>query len=132
MRITVAFLLASLFLLAALPTLAAHPDVTIKMMAQNNSGENGTATLSDLNGKTRVVIHLTHEKLTGDQPAHIHPGSCAKLNPAPKYVLKNVVLGHSNTVVEVPMTALLGGHYAINVHESKKQIAVYVSCGTIP
>lgn len=132
MRIGVASLAILTLVSVSAPAFAAHPDVTIKMVAQNGSGENGTATLSDLNGRTRVVIHVQHENTTGVQPAHIHPGTCANLNPAPKYPLKDVVLGDSNTIVDVPMSSLLGGKYAINVHESKQNIAKYVSCGNIP
>jgi hypothetical protein len=118
---------------AVLPASAAHPDVTFKMHAQNGSGENGTATLTDLGGgRTRVVIALQHENTTGNQPAHIHMGPCAQLNPAPKYILKNVILGHSNTTIDVPIAKLLGAHMAVNVHESKEKIGRYVSCGDIP
>lgn len=132
MRIGVATICLLTCLAVNAPALAAHPDVTVRMLSQNHSGENGSATLTDMNGRTRVVIHVLHENTTGVQPAHIHPGTCAKLNPAPKYPLKNVVLGDSNTIVDVPITALLGGHYAINIHESAKNIQKYVSCGNIP
>jgi hypothetical protein len=131
-------ILASLFVAAGvvcafvLPASAAHPDVTIKMHAQNGSGEYGTATLTDLGGRTRIVVALKGENTTGNQPAHIHLGSCAHLNPAPKYPLKNVILGHSNTIVDVPIAKLLGGHMAVNVHESAKNLGRYVSCGDIP
>lgn len=117
---------------AVLPASAAHPDVTIKMHAQNGSGEWGTATLTDLGAQTRVVIALQHENTTGNQPAHIHMGPCSHLNPAPKYFLKNVILGHSNTTINVPIAKLLGAHMAVNVHESKEKIGRYVSCGDIP
>lgn len=112
---------------------SSHPDVTFRMHSQNRSGENGSATLTDLgNGQTRVVVHVLNENTTGDQPAHIHPGTCRDLNPIPRYVLKNVVLGHSNTVIAAPMSKLLGGHWAVNVHESKENLKKYVSCGNIP
>jgi hypothetical protein len=114
------------------PAVAAHPDVTIKMHAQNGSGEYGTATLTDLGGRTRVVIALQHENTLGNQPAHVHLGPCAKLNKAPKYPLKNVILGHSNTTVDVPINEILGHGMAINVHESASQLGRYVSCGNIP
>jgi hypothetical protein len=128
----VAVIAACLVLAVARTALGAHPDVVVKLLQQNSSGEYGTATLSDLDGRTRVVIDLEHENTSGDQPAHIHLGSCAKLNPAPKYPLKSVILGHSNTVVDVPMKTLLGGTMAINVHESTKQLTKYVACGDIP
>lgn len=110
-----------------------HRDVTFRMHSQNRSGENGSTTLTDLGGgQTRVVVHVLNENTTGEQPAHIHPGSCKRLNPVPRYVLHDVVLGHSNTVVDVPMDKLLGGHWSVNVHESKENLKKYVSCGTIP
>jgi len=131
-RLASLFVTAGMLCAAVLPASAAHPDVTIKMHAQNGSGEWGTATLTDLGGRTRVVIALQHENTTGNQPAHIHMGPCAHLNPAPKYFLKNVILGHSNTTIDVPIAKLLGAHMAVNVHESAKDIGRYVSCGDIP
>ena len=105
--------------------------MTIMMKAQNGSGESGTATLTAMGGRTRINIGLENENATGDQPAHVHLGSCAKLNPAPKYPLKSVVLGKSNTIVDVPLSTLTGGKMAINVHESPKNLTKYVSCGDI-
>ena len=105
--------------------------ITVVMMPLNGSGESGTATLTAMGNKTRVNIGLKGENTTGDQPAHIHMGSCPKPNPAPKYPLKNVVLGKSNTVVDVPISKLTGGNMSINVHESAKNLGKYVACGNI-
>ena len=105
--------------------------ITVVMTPLNDSYESGTATLTAMGNKTRVNIGLKGENTTGDQPAHIHAGSCPKPNPAPKYPLKNVVLGKSNTVVDVPISSLTGGKYSINVHESAKNIGKYVACGNI-
>jgi hypothetical protein len=105
------------------------PTVVV-MHAENGSGENGTATLTSVSGGTKVVISLKNAK--GTQPAHIHPGPCSKLAPAPKYALNNVVNGSSTTIVKAPLSDLLGKHYAINVHESTTNLAKYVSCGNIP
>jgi hypothetical protein len=132
MRFIVFGILALACLGMSIPALAAHAPVTVKMAALNGSGETGTATLSDMAGKTKVVIKLTGESASGSQPAHIHPGTCAKLNPAPKYLLKNVVGGTSTTVVDAPLASLLGGKFAINVHESAANLQKYVSCGNIP
>jgi len=107
--------------------------VTVVMKAQNGSGESGTATLTPLDaGRTRVVIGIKGENTTGKQPAHIHMGTCAKLNPAPKYPLKDVVLGKSNTIVDVPIETITTGGMAINVHESAANLKKYVACGDIP
>jgi hypothetical protein len=130
--IGIVFILSCLSVLGYAGLASPHRDVTLRMLSQNHSGENGSATLTDLNGRTRVVIHVLNENTTGNQPAHIHTGSCSKLNPAPKYPLKNVVLGTSNTIVDVPMSKLLGSRFAINVHESPNELTKYVSCGNIP
>lgn len=107
--------------------------VTVVMRAQNGSGESGTATLTPLDAsRTRVVINLKGENATGKQPAHIHMGTCAKLNPVPKYPLKDVVTGRSNTIVDAPIETITAGGMAINVHESAANLKKYVVCGDIP
>jgi hypothetical protein len=107
--------------------------VTVVIKPLNGSGESGTATLTPLDAsRTRVVISLKGESATGSQPAHIHMGTCAKLNPAPKYPLKNVVMGKSNTVVDAPIETITTGGMAINIHESATNITKYVACGDIP
>ena len=45
--------------------------------------------------------------------------------------LQNVVNGKSVTTVDVPLTKLLNGKYAVNIHRSAKQLKVYVVCGDI-
>ena len=114
--------------------LAADPNasVTIKMAAQNNSNETGTATLTQAGKNVQVTIDLSNAPAAA-QPAHIHPGTCAKLNPAPKYPLSNVVNGKSTTTLKnVNLGDLTSGAFAINVHKSTSDLATYVSCGDIP
>src|SRR5947207_4498308 len=106
--------------------------VTVKMGAQNKSGETGTAKLTAEGAdKTRVEISLKGGPKGVDQPAHIHEGSCAKLDPKPKQGLENVVDGKSTTVVPMGLADLRKGNLAINVHKSKDDIKTYVSCGDI-
>ena len=104
--------------------------VTVRMHAQNKSGESGTAKLTPMGAdKTQVVISLKGAPKGTPQPAHIHEGSCAKLDPKPKYGLENVVDGKSSTVVPQGIDAVRG--MAINVHKSADDIKTYVSCGDI-
>lgn len=114
------------------PTPATSPrTMKVQMAAQSNSGQNGTATVSETaDGQTRVVIELTGGP-AGPQPAHIHPGSCANLNPQPKYGLNDVVNGKSETTVPVKLDELIAGKFAINVHKSSEEVSVYFSCGNI-
>jgi hypothetical protein len=103
----------------------------IRLLEQNKSGETGTATLFD--GTKGLIVKL---RMSGggdvDQPAHIHKGTCDKLDPKPTYPLKTVHDGQSEWTVEgVTIAQLQKSPYAINVHKSAKEAAIYVSCGNI-
>jgi hypothetical protein len=112
---------------------AAMAPMQFRLADQNNSGEQGTATM--LQGVNGVIVKL---RLTGgaegvDQPAHIHKGTCAKLDPKPTYPLTMVKDGISQTTVPNTTVAdLQKGDYAINVHKSGKEATIYVACGNIP
>jgi hypothetical protein len=103
--------------------------LTIQMRALNNSGQTGTATLTAVDGKTRVQIELVNPAPEG-QPVHVHSGSCSKLGSV-KYPLPNVVNGRSDTTIDASLLDLLSSQSAINVHRSAPQASVYVSCGEI-
>lgn len=107
--------------------------VSVRMRAVEKSGEAGTARLTALGSeRTQVDITVKGAPKGVAQPAHIHEGTCDKLNPQPKWGLNNVVNGKSRTQVPVGLEALQGGEFAINVHKSAENISVYVSCGQIP
>jgi hypothetical protein len=80
----------------------------------------------------QVVVSITGEPAGVPQPTHIHEGTCAKLNPAPKYPLSNTVDGKGTSMVkDVKLSDLTAGKYAINIHKSTSDIATYVACGNI-
>jgi LPXTG-motif cell wall-anchored protein len=117
----------------ALPTTAAAQSqtLTLTMNAQNNSGISGTATFTDLgNGKTRVMMQVSGAG-PGPEPAHIHPGSCAQLDPTPAFTLTSVTNGTSTTDVDSTLEELVNGHYAIHMHKSPDELTVYVACADI-
>jgi hypothetical protein len=105
--------------------------VTVRLAQQNKSGEKGTARLTPQGDKTKVDINIKGGPKGVSQPAHIHDGSCAKLDPKPKYGLQNVVDGKSTSEVPVKLDELTGGNLAINVHKSAEDIKTYVACGDI-
>ena len=106
--------------------------ITIKMGAQNGSKQDGKATFSDTRGGLHVTIELKNEPANASEPAHIHQGLCAKLNPAPWKALHNVIHGMSDTTLPgVTVGDLKKAHYAVNVHESAANLKRYVSCGDI-
>jgi hypothetical protein len=105
--------------------------VTIQLMEQNGSGQNGTATLMGTDaGTTRVMLQFSNGTTTA-QPAHIHAGSCANLDPKPAFPLTSAVNGASETTVNVSLEDLLAGNYAINVHKSATEASIYTACGDI-
>ena len=132
-RITAVLALALGFLtfMALAGAAAAADPVTIQVKVQNNSGQAGTATLTDMgNGTTKVMVDTTNPTAAA-QPIHIHEGTCATLNPQVKYALTTTANGKSESTVSVPLATLLASPHAINVHKSPQEAAVYVSCGEI-
>lgn len=120
---------------AAAPSTAAQASsgaVEVTLGELNGSGETGTATLMPAGaGKTRVVAEIMNAT-SRSQPAHIHRGTCAQLDPTPLYGLVNVQNGRSETVVDVPLSKLTAGGLALNVHQSNDQLDRYVACGNLP
>lgn len=110
--------------------LAAH-SLAINMGQQNNSGEAGSANVTDVKGGINVSVEIKQPK-GASQPAHIHKGTCSKLDPAPWKPLKPVVDGKSFThIAGVTVADLKKGKYAINVHKSANDLKTYVSCGDL-
>jgi hypothetical protein len=110
---------------------AGDKPITVKLGAQNKSGETGSAKLTPQGDQTKVEISLKGTPKGVAQPAHIHEGSCAKLDPKPKYGLESITDGKSTTVVPVSIDTLLGEKMAINVHKSGEDLKTYVACGDI-
>lgn len=111
------------------PTNTVAMDVILD--AQNDSGETGTVTLTEVNGKTKVIVTVQNEPAGASQPAHIHLGAC----PTPgavEYPLSNVVNGTSETVLDVDLATIKSKMpLAINVHKSAEEVKVYVACGDL-
>jgi hypothetical protein len=109
-------------------------EMTVNLVEQNGSSESGTARLTAAGDKTKVVLDVRNPSATmasEPQPAHIHKGSCAKLDPTPAYALADVMDGKSTSTVDVKLDVLRHGAFAINVHKSAAQIQTYVACGEI-
>jgi hypothetical protein len=106
--------------------------LNIVLGQQNKSGETGSATVTNVPGGIKVDIALKGEMSGASEPAHIHQGTCAKLNPAPYKPLSNVINGRSTTIVKgMSVADVKKGRYAINVHKSAAQLTHYVSCGDL-
>jgi hypothetical protein len=104
-------------------------DIFVMLTEQNGSGESGTATLTPLGNRTKVVLNLKGA-VAPRQPAHIHEGSCEQLDASPAYGLSQVKSGASTSIVEAKLSALRHGSFAINV-ESAGATGSGVACGEI-
>ena len=110
---------------------AVMTDITVTLSEQNKSGEVGTATLSEVDGKVKVTLNLTGAPADVTQPAHIHVGACPDVG-AVKYPLTSPVNGVSETMLDVTLAQLKSElPLGINVHKSAKEASVYVSCGDL-
>ncbi len=128
-------LLASLLLAACSPA-----QVIVVMNSENNSGQNGTATLTDLGGKTGIVVRIKRSEFGESQPIHLHTGRCGEIGV--RADLKNKTLGLSDVrptdgglagtdaELEIPLKDLTTGDWVINVHDAL-DFSLYVSCGNI-
>jgi hypothetical protein len=113
------------------PASAQGQSITLSLASQNNSGVTGTAVITEIaGGKLRVEIHANGAG-PGPEPAHIHQGTCASLDPAPKYSLNPVVNGASTTEVDGSLRDLTASPYAIHMHKSSEELPVYVACADI-
>ncbi|MEK9208449.1 MAG: thioredoxin family protein [Patescibacteria group bacterium] len=105
--------------------------VAIAMNALNASGQTGKATLSDMNGKTKVVVEISSGAVGVPQPSHIHFGSCSTPG-AIGYPLSAVLNGKAETILDVSLETLNSKlPLAVMAHKSKDEIKTFVSCGDL-
>ena len=78
-----------------------------------------------------MVIALQGAPAEVAQPAHIHKGTCENLAQDPTFPLTDVKDGKSRTMVAIDLASLLHNGYAINVHQSARNLQTQVACGTI-
>ncbi|MEK7103628.1 MAG: hypothetical protein AAB870_04745 [Patescibacteria group bacterium] len=113
------------------PASTQKTQIKVVLAAQNDSGESGTATLTDVNGQVQVDINVVGEPDGANQPAHIHSGAC----PTPgdvQYPLTPVVNGTSRTMIGISMESLFKRFpLAINIHKSTADMKAYIACGDI-
>ncbi len=106
--------------------------ITVTLTPTANSGMSGSAMLIPRGDQTQVLISLSGERAGASEPAHIHAGQCGPKLGKIVYPLKSVEDGRSDTTVNVPLSSLTSGQYAINVHQSEQDLAITVACGNIP
>ena len=106
-------------------------EVIVDLVEQNASGQSGTVTLTRQGDQTQVVIESFSPFGREPQPAHVHKGTCANLDPEPAYALPNLVDGIAGDTIDVPLSELLDGEYAVNIHRSAAKADEYTACADI-
>jgi hypothetical protein len=110
---------------------AGAEDLTLQLVEQNSSGQDGTATFTSVDGgRTRIVLELTNPPNVA-QPAHVHSGTCDDLGD-PVVALTSVEDGTSETEVERSLEELEQGDLVIHAHKSDAEYDVSVACAPIP
>ena len=123
--------LSLLVLLAGCGSDGGSSEMTVSLGEQNGSTQSGEATLTAVGDSTTHVVISIRSGGETPQPAHIHKGSCAELDPQPEHPLEDVVDGESSTHLNVSLDELRDGEFAINVHKSAADLETYVACGDI-
>jgi Cu/Zn superoxide dismutase len=109
---------------------AGAADLTLQLVEQNSSGQDGTATFTSLaGGRTRIVLELTNPPEV-PQPAHVHSGTCDDLGD-PVVALTSVEDGTSDTEVERSLEELEQGDLVVHAHKSEAEYDVSVACAPI-
>lgn len=111
---------------------SAEPPLVVSLLAINNSGASGQATLSEVDGQVQVKIELAGtSQETLPQPVHLHKGVCDAIGE-PIYTLSSVLNGASETTLPVSLAAIADNlPLVLNVHKSAAEINVYVACGEV-
>ena len=106
---------------------------TVTLDELDNSGQSGTAVLTQVDRDTEVVIDVTPGPPESDpQPAGIHQGKCDDLGDV-RWELNGVVGGESTSLIkDIPfsMMQFVGGGLAIYKSEAEKDVVV--ACGNLP
>ena len=133
MRLIASFILAVAFMAFSGPSFA-QTVLTRLLSTQSNSGETGLISIVPNPAGNGIIVDVSivGEPAGGNQPMHIHTGTCANLGGVYK-PLSNVVDGHSLTnVAGMSINDLMRGPYAINVHKGPGPlVSTYVACSDI-
>jgi hypothetical protein len=105
----------------------------VELSSYSDSGQLGTAILTENNGTVTIEIVLEGYDSQVPQPSHIHTGVCPRIGPV-VHKLTDVQDGRSITVLNTTLTELLASNpdLNVNVHQSYDRFDVYTACGNLP
>lgn len=120
--------------------------VVISMLAENNSGQTGTATLEEKRDGLHVTIAVKQIDGVEGQDVHFHTGQCGEISARrlsltlPEEDRNELALAQvsprpdggtvSENVLKVKLADVTDGGWVINVHDPRDR-TLYTSCGNI-
>ena len=118
--------------LSASSSAVAGKVVSITLDEVDSSGQSGTATLTEMDSMTQVVLSISAGS-SQSELVHIHTGQCGDTLGGVAHSLTNFAggSGASTTMVEGTLASLQNGDHAINAHDAS-DASVYTVCGNIP
>jgi len=136
--VVIALIIAGIFLFTKsdMPNEEEGRILEVALSQQNNSGQEGTVTITEETDETtKVLVTLSGGKEGVSQPMHIHEGNCEA--PGAVYIaLNDIVNGTSETILQQYFDSVVSKENStstliINVHKSKEEISNYTACGAI-
>ncbi|MFN8665011.1 MAG: DUF4331 domain-containing protein [Thermomicrobiales bacterium] len=103
--------------------------LTVPLNELSASGLSGEAMLTETPDGTMVSLMV--DGPAGDNPVHVHYGTCDNLGEVAAALNNIDTDGRSETVIPLTIDELTSDAFAINAHESVDNIANYVACGDI-
>ena len=106
--------------------------VIVDLLESNDSGQSGTATLTEYGPSTHVALSLLAGALKTES-VHVHSGRCGDNLGSVDYPLISFVggSGESATTLDVSLDDLQDGDHAISAHAAG-EVSVDTACGNIP
>lgn len=115
--------------------------LTIAMVQQNNSGQEGVATLTDSPGGLEILVSITQSSFAGSQTSHVHDGRCDNVGAITAGITRisdkseapesdGGIIFFRAQLMGTTLSKLRDGNHVINVHDARDN-SLYVSCGEI-
>lgn len=130
-RIWVSLIGAGLLMIAAIAPAAGQSIFSVPLDDVEDSGISGGASIRGVDGQTEVTVFISEGETDGDHPVHVHEGTCEDLGDV-VYPLENITEGESVTTLDIELSELMTGEYAINAHQSEDDISTFIMCGNVP
>jgi hypothetical protein len=115
----------------ATATTVAEQQVVVRLTPVDASGVEGLAIIYPDGEQTTIALRILGASVA--EVGAIHAGTCEAFEPLPAYALAIFdETGRSSSTINIQITDLQSGPFAVALHESTAEFGTIVSCGEIP